>query len=284
MGIPELDVAGFKLFSQERREYSFVNTEVAPNVEYAFHALALDEERKAFSPTIWEYPSAESPGRLKTLRQCWFPGVHSSIGGGYADTSIADISLAWMMTQLQPMLTFDPGFIAIVQSKNETFYHQQDEPVKSWALGQIRKSDAGAINAITGRQARTPGTYHAIDSETGRPKDRLLTNTCEFMHPSVRYRIEQKGLGLATSDKSPGHGQYDPQALEDWIFVPPGEIPAADRRLDLSHAEKWRDHGRWARRLQDGSSVFIVEDRIQPDTAEMALLDRWPGVAEQVLK
>ena len=61
----------------QHREYSFVNTRVAANVEHAFQALALDEHRKAFVPTLWEKP--EGPSSLKILRQCWFPGVHSNV-------------------------------------------------------------------------------------------------------------------------------------------------------------------------------------------------------------
>lgn len=70
LGIPELDVAGFKLFSSERKEYSFVNTEVASDVEYAFQALGLDEERKTFAPTVWESSKLGSNSRLKLLKQC----------------------------------------------------------------------------------------------------------------------------------------------------------------------------------------------------------------------
>jgi hypothetical protein len=29
------------------------------------------------------------------LRQVWFPGSHSNVGGGYEDQEIADITLAW---------------------------------------------------------------------------------------------------------------------------------------------------------------------------------------------
>ena len=121
LGVPELDVAGFKLFSHERKEYSFVNTEVALNVEYAFQAFALDEERKTFSPTVWESPKSGSGARLKLLKQCWFPGVHTSVGGGYADSSISNISLAWMMTQLQPFLTFHSDYLNEQQQANEKF-------------------------------------------------------------------------------------------------------------------------------------------------------------------
>ena len=36
------------------RAYSFVDSVPAPNVENAFQALALDEHRRHFTPTLWE--------------------------------------------------------------------------------------------------------------------------------------------------------------------------------------------------------------------------------------
>ena len=76
-------------------EYTFVDTMVAPNVQHAFQALALDEHRLPFTPTIWETPSGRTD---LDLRQCWFPGVHANIGGGYPDTMAPDLTLAWMIS------------------------------------------------------------------------------------------------------------------------------------------------------------------------------------------
>jgi hypothetical protein len=280
LGVPELDVAGFKLFSHERREYSFVNTEVAPNVEYAFHALALDEERKAFSPTVWESPKAGSGSRLKLLKQCWFPGVHSSVGGGQTDTAIANISLAWMMTQLQPFLSFDPDCIPEQYRANESFYTQQNIKPEQWAMGQIVRSDAGAINTITGRQVRTPGQYHVIDPNSGHATDTPLSNTCEFVHPSVRYRVREHGPGLATSHDSSGKGSYQPLALDGWTYIRPGESLPENASADARRLARWGNCGKWLVGHADGTATVIVEETIENGCAEMELLQCYPGTAQ----
>lgn len=75
------------------KPYSFVNTKVAQSIQYAFQALAIDEKRHYFTPTLWEWPDV--PNRLVVLKQCWFPGCHSNIGGSYEDAGIANITLAW---------------------------------------------------------------------------------------------------------------------------------------------------------------------------------------------
>jgi uncharacterized protein (DUF2235 family) len=59
-------------------------------VENAFQALALDEPRYAFRPSLWE----RVPGSTTNLKQVWFPGNHGNVGGGWYDQQISDITLA----------------------------------------------------------------------------------------------------------------------------------------------------------------------------------------------
>jgi uncharacterized protein (DUF2235 family) len=79
--------------------YGFLDTSLNPNIKNAFHALAIDERRKEFPPTLWT--STPAPGQ--TLQQVWFCGVHGDVGGGYAagdaaaNTTLSDITLSWMM-------------------------------------------------------------------------------------------------------------------------------------------------------------------------------------------
>ncbi|KAI7219161.1 hypothetical protein KC333_g3131 [Hortaea werneckii] len=279
LGVPELTIGPLKLFSSTRKEYSFVNTEVPSNLEYAYHALALDEARKAFSPTIWESPKDTPQMNLKVLKQCWFPGVHSNVGGGYQDTSIADITLAWMMTQLGRHLTFDEEYLLRQRELNESFYTKKGLPVQSWAMGQIKRSDAGPLNSLTGRQTRTPGEYYATDARTGLQTSRRLTNTCEFMHPSVHYRKDNGGLGLATSDKDPGHGAYLPASLNGWVYLRPGERQLS-KAVDAKTGSEWEDRGRW---FKEATGTIVVEDQIVEGSEEMKLLESWPGVAEKLI-
>ena len=58
------------------------------NIDYCFHAMALDERRPSFLPI-----------RLRGAREVWFRGVHSDIGGGNGNTDLSDITLKWMMSK-----------------------------------------------------------------------------------------------------------------------------------------------------------------------------------------
>jgi hypothetical protein len=46
--------------------------------QYVFQALAIDEKRLTFPPTLWH---KTEDGPTEDLQQCWFPGIHSNIGG-----------------------------------------------------------------------------------------------------------------------------------------------------------------------------------------------------------
>ncbi len=95
--------------------YGFLDTSLNPKIQNAFQALAIDERRKEFPPTLWT--SAPAPGQ--TLQQVWFCGVHSDVGGGYdagagaTATALSDITLSWMINKAQSLgLAFSPTTLA----------------------------------------------------------------------------------------------------------------------------------------------------------------------------
>ncbi|MBL8755612.1 MAG: DUF2235 domain-containing protein [Planctomycetes bacterium] len=70
-------------------------------IRHARHALALDEHRWPFLPRWYEEDDFGDAAGEQSLRQAWFPGVHSDVGGGYAATEsgLADAALHWMVAQ-----------------------------------------------------------------------------------------------------------------------------------------------------------------------------------------
>ena len=77
--------------------HAFHDATLHPDVQHARHALSLDEDRATFLPELWEELEADrTSGRIK---QVWFPGVHSDVGGGYPENELSDLTLAWMIAQ-----------------------------------------------------------------------------------------------------------------------------------------------------------------------------------------
>lgn len=87
-------------------QYDLKDIRLSHRVKYGYHALALDEERRPFRPTLWTKPKMDDLDgdekkkyRLKEMRQVWFSGCHSDIGGGLSDPRLSDITLAWMISR-----------------------------------------------------------------------------------------------------------------------------------------------------------------------------------------
>lgn len=197
LGIPRVPLLE-RLHIQNRKikEYVFYDTTLDPCVENAFQALALDEQRTAFSPALWEKPKKGET----ILRQVWFPGVHSNVGGGYNDQELANITLAWMMAQLEQFLDFHPDYIQDQHRLTVHYYRDTDQQSRKWSFGEILNSYKGLFS-LAGRTVRTPGAYMRVESETGRQTQKPLRETNEYIHPSVRSRsyldapgVEDKGL------------------------------------------------------------------------------------------
>ncbi len=94
LGIP------FSLMGLFDKDDEFYDTKMGSNVSIARHALAIDEQREDFEPTVWTSRAGVD------LKQVWFAGVHSDIGGSYAPDkktgiSAADTPLAWMLAEAE---------------------------------------------------------------------------------------------------------------------------------------------------------------------------------------
>lgn len=77
--------------------HKFHNTTLSKHVPSAYQALSVDDERRAFHPTLWSEPAVEG----QTIEQAWFPGMHSDVGGGYSNHDLSDIALEWIMQKAE---------------------------------------------------------------------------------------------------------------------------------------------------------------------------------------
>lgn len=75
-------------------KHKFHDHRLCENVKYGCHALSIDDERRAFHPTLWEEKDVRGGQKIE---QVWFAGVHTDVGGGYKETGLADITLDWMV-------------------------------------------------------------------------------------------------------------------------------------------------------------------------------------------
>jgi Uncharacterized alpha/beta hydrolase domain (DUF2235) len=247
LGVPQV----WFLPQRNSKRYAFVNTNVESNIEYAFQALALDERRGPFTPTIWAAPH-DPP---KVLKQCWFRGVHCDIGGGgYPDQELANLSLAWMISQLESnaLLQFDQATFWKLINTSAVFQTKKMEltppmpKLKGWGLGKIHDSMAWYYKIATGRRIREPRSFtqqqlyppwwkQILSLFSSKKPGPLLENTQECMHASVGTRRTREETAC--------------EALKNWsynestkVWTSPGVEPLLEDKLqglELELAEGW---------------------------------------------
>ncbi|MEL7343738.1 MAG: DUF2235 domain-containing protein [Pseudomonadota bacterium] len=94
LGIPQwLSIS--RLFSQK---YKFHDLALSRSVASARHAIAVDERRKSYQPTLWANLEGLNGdlGANGPYQQHWFPGDHSAIGGGGPIRDLSAITLRWI--------------------------------------------------------------------------------------------------------------------------------------------------------------------------------------------
>jgi uncharacterized protein (DUF2235 family) len=76
--------------------HQFHSFDLSESVEFARHALSIDEERKSFLPVVWNTLENNTKDKMK---QVWFAGVHTDVGGGYQEEDLSNFSLQWMIQE-----------------------------------------------------------------------------------------------------------------------------------------------------------------------------------------
>lgn len=125
MGIP---ISFLGLFEDKDE---FYDTKIGSNIEFARHAMAIDEHREDFDPTIWE------PSPRVDIRQVWFIGAHTDVGGSYKPDSngklLSDLPLFWLLDESSKIglkfephvidaITLDDSHIATLHKSRRSFY------------------------------------------------------------------------------------------------------------------------------------------------------------------
>lgn len=140
----------------------FHDVQLSSQVLCARQALAIDETRMKFAPTFWEATegSATQDPRVK---QVWFEGAHSDVGGGYAETGLSDTALLWMAREAHGAgLVFDTALLS-------TYVKSGSDPIRHNPLDLAFRID----NAILEVKEHLPWPHGERDFSHGR---RLLTN------------------------------------------------------------------------------------------------------------
>ena len=188
LGIP---LRGAHLIPWLNRRWQFHDTDLSSRVTAAFHALAIDERRGPFGPTLWrKQPEATD----QTLEQVWFAGAHSDVGGGYPEPELAEIALLWMVDRARACgLEFDAEhFVLAGDGGGEPERRAMGALVRPDPLGPLHDSRKGFY------RLRPPRDRALVGADGSPPGDGNRVAA-----PAIRRRE--------------GREDYRPQPLEDFI-------------------------------------------------------------------
>ena len=139
-----------------KSKYDFHDTDLSERIRYAYHALAIDERRKSFTPALWTRPKGrgQQQGVTKqTLEQVWFAGAHSNVGGGYEDQGLSDIAFLWMIEKARVAtwtndkglpLAFDETYLKSKTAKMQDLLYDSSEGLVWTMAGPRGPRDHGA--------------------------------------------------------------------------------------------------------------------------------------------
>lgn len=223
LGIPD-NLALLNLFDPDRK-HNFHDTRLTKKVVHAYHAIALDEWRASFTPTLW----ADVKNREK-VHQVWFPGCHSDVGGGYLETGLSDGALKWMIDSVSRdeiglefrgdmVEQIKPNYQDVLHDSLKGFFSILDTHPRPIPLLQSEEERTDLHESVTNRLVHPPiaqGSYH--------PTELLKNNvaikrsiyarepwneTGVFLQEGVEYEFEAEGEWLDRKIKCGPGGTSD---------------------------------------------------------------------------
>lgn len=113
-----------QLFNANKYKYHDIG--LTPHIRHAYQALAIDERRRPFLPSIWEKPA----GWAGELDQVWFPGMHCNVGGGYTPDGLANGALHWMVNKAKSLgVQFDDDYLKYFEPHYDSFLADSMTPL-----------------------------------------------------------------------------------------------------------------------------------------------------------
>lgn len=208
LGIPD-DMALFNILD-DPTDYAFHDTRLGKSVRHARHAVAMDEQRETFTPTLW----VDAPAGAD-VRQIWFPGVHSDVGGGYPETGLSDGALRWMIDEAAALgIAFDDDMVGQVRPDARAVLHDSCTGVFKLLRTRPRSVPnldgppaAGMLHESVLDRHRKPPITHAPYRRTvtlGPGEKRSVAiyavqpwnETGIYLEQGARYRFEARGQWL----------------------------------------------------------------------------------------
>ena len=106
--VGSVGVAAGNIPGISRSQFDYLQTGLRLPIQNGYHAIAVDEHRPDFAPTLWDVHHSKDPNApippprpLSGVEQRWFVGAHANVGGGYETDLLNQAPLRWMMKKAE---------------------------------------------------------------------------------------------------------------------------------------------------------------------------------------
>jgi uncharacterized protein (DUF2235 family) len=212
------------------KPYQFCDVELGTMVNVALHAVAIDEKRSAFAPTLWVSPTGQPLRAGQIVEQVWVPGVHSNVGGSYDDTGLSDIALEWMVRRVQEHtdLLIDDAYLASLWKPRAdgVGYESRSAMYQSSKLYPYQRLIKQTIPEGSGFGEWFRRTFKDGDRRNIVPEGLKTVN--EVLHVSALERWKLPAVRFDVADERGEPKPYRPVNLEAVIRAQ--NVPVVDNR------------------------------------------------------
>lgn len=193
--------------------YEFHDVGLSSFVDHAYHAVAIDEKREPFRPTLWTVKPDSPRAAGQSFEQRWFRGVHSNVGGGYAAAGLSDAALLWMAEAASRHgLGLDVGILYPEPTPSFDAAPASNQKILYRALAIAKKAYASTIAAGMGpdeieamQQVDWWGNYH-------RPGGERFVGPLAWRGAATRLAGTQQGGAAVASPPEEGAVASPPSA------------------------------------------------------------------------
>jgi hypothetical protein len=140
-----------------RIAYAVLNVNIGTDVDFAFHALSLNEKREPFAPMLM---------RGDHTLQVFFPGTHSDLGWIGDTTSLVHGPLAWMVEQAHTFLNIQFDELKLKECFPDYRSEGAGKPIHQATWYKAEMERPNCCVAIIGKRARKPGRVNTADGHT----------------------------------------------------------------------------------------------------------------------
>lgn len=206
LGVPK----SLSIASLVNRRHQFHDCNLSQFVASARHAVAIDETRRSFEPTLWTnvdemnkavgyHPASDQA----PYQQQWFPGVHGAVGGGGDYTGLSDEALEWVWGGAKRL------GLAFSTSRSETIY--EIKPDHKDYLNNVDPPKwyhfKRKLMGLLPKQSRS----HVKDKKNQLPNRDIRPKSLHQVSMSTRLRWKENGHELRPN------GDYRPRLTLDLV-------------------------------------------------------------------